>query len=142
MNMPNNWRDFPSGNEALLAPAGAFGDQGITHGAMFGTYTPGGTSPSLSQASNDYLMTILENNNYLNQRGSLLRTTLAGRNSYTGQLVGISPVTGKSELVTMYTAQLNNGEILFVATVVPEGESSRYSTAFRNLLSSLRITGQ
>jgi len=140
VNIPNNWKDFPSGNEAQFAPTGAFGDQGITHGVMIGTYAPGGTNPSLSQASNDYLMTILENNNYLNQRGSLLRTTLAGRNSYTGQLVGTSPVTGKSELVTIYTAQLNNGEILFVATVVPEGESSRYSTAFRNLLSSLRIT--
>jgi Zn-dependent protease with chaperone function len=142
VSVPANWKDFPSGNEAQFAPVGAYGDQGITHGVMIGTYTPGGTNPSLAQASNDYLMTILEGNEYLNQRGSLLRTTLAGRNSYTGQLSGTSPVTGRVELVTIYTAQLRNGDILFVATVVPELESSRYSTAFRNLLSSIRITDQ
>lgn len=142
VNIPTNWKDFPSGNEAQFAPVGAYGDQGITHGAMIGTYTPGGNNPSLSQASNDYLMTILEGNNYLNQRGSLLRTTLAGRNSYTGQLSGTSPVTGRTELVTIYTAQLSNGDLFFVATVVPENESSRYSTAFQNMLRSLRITDQ
>jgi Zn-dependent protease with chaperone function len=142
VSIPNNWKDFPSGSEAQFAPVGAYGDQGITHGAMIGTYTPGGSNPSLSQASNDYLMTILEGNNYLNQRGSLLRTTLAGRTAYTGQLSGTSPVTGRTELVTVYTTQLSNGDILFVATVVPEGESSRYSTAFRNVINSLRITDQ
>ena len=142
VNIPNNWKDFPSGAEAQFAPVGAYGDQGITHGAMLGTYTPGGTNPSLAQASNDYLMTILEGNDYLNQRGSLLRTTLAGRTAYTGQLSGTSPVTGRTELVTIYTAQLRNGDIFFVATVVPEGESSRYSTTFRNMINSLRITDQ
>jgi hypothetical protein len=107
---------------------------------MIGTYAPGGTNPSLAQASNDYLMTVIEGNNYLNQRGSLLRTTVAGRNGYTGQLVGTSPVTGRSELVTIYTAQLRSGELLYIATVVPETESSRFSTAFRNMINSLRIT--
>jgi beta-barrel assembly-enhancing protease len=140
INVPNNWKDFPSGTDVQFAPAGAFGDQGITHGALVGTYTPGGTNPSLAQASNDYLMTVLEGNNYLNQRGSLLRTTIAGRNGYTGQLVGTSPVTGRSELVTIYTAQLRSGELLYIATVVPETESSRFSTAFRNMINSLRIT--
>lgn len=142
VSIPNNWKDFPSGAEAQFAPVGAYGDQGITHGAMIGTYTPGGTNPSLAQASNDYLMTILEGNDYLNQRGSLLRTTLAGRTAYTGQLSGTSPVTGRIELVTIYTTQLRNGELLFVATVVPETESSRYSTTFRNLINSLRLTDQ
>lgn len=142
VSVPANWKDFPEGNEAQFAPVGAYGDQGITHGVQIGTYTPGGENPSLAQASNDYLMTILEGNNYLNQRGSLLRTTLAGRNSYTGQLSGTSPVTGRVELVTIYTAQLRNGDILFVATVVPELESSRYSATFRNVINSLRITDQ
>jgi Zn-dependent protease with chaperone function len=140
INIPNNWRDFPSGTDVQFAPNGAWGDQGITHGAMIGTYAPGGTNPSLAQASNDYLMTVIEGNNYLNQRGSLLRTTVAGRNGYTGQLVGTSPVTGRSELVTIYTAQLRSGELLYIATVVPETESSRFSTAFRNMINSLRIT--
>ena len=138
MNIPNNWRDFGSGTDVQFAPEGAFGDQGITHGAQIGIYN-GGQSASLSQASNDYVMTILEDNGYLQQRGGLIRTTLAGRNGYTAQLSGVSPVTGRTELVTIYTAQLNSGELFYAATVVPEAESSRYSTVFRNLLNSIRL---
>lgn len=139
MNIPNNWKDFPSGSDVQFAPAGAYGDQGITHGAMAGTYDPG-QSASLAQASNDYMMSVLENNNYLNQRGGLLQTKVAGRNGYTGQLSGLSPVTGRTELVTIYTALLGNGQLFYVATVVPENESSRFSIAFRSMLSSLKIT--
>jgi beta-barrel assembly-enhancing protease len=139
MNIPNNWKDFPSGSDVQFAPAGAYGDQGITHGAMVGTYDPG-QSASLSQASNDYLMSVIENNNYLDQRGGLLRTTVAGRSGYTGQLSGLSPVTGRTELVTIYTAMLASGRLFYVVTVVPENESSRFSAAFRNMLGSVKIT--
>lgn len=139
MSIPNNWKDFPSGTDVQFAPAGAYGDQGITHGALVGTYD-GGSGASLSQGSNDYLMSVLEANNYLNQRGGFIKTTLAGRAGYTAQLTGTSPVTGRTELVTIYTTQLNTGEIFYVATVVPESESSRFSTAFRNMINSIKIT--
>lgn len=137
-SVPANWRDFSSGTDSLLAPEGAYGDQGITHGAMFGTYTAGASG--LSQASTEYVNGVLQGNSYLRQRGGLMRTTVGGRNGYTTVLSGLSPVTGKTEVVTLYTTQLNSGELLYIATVVPELEAGRYSTAFRNMISSLRIT--
>ena len=137
-SVPNNWRDFPSGSEALLAPEGAYGDQGITHGAMFGTYTPG--LAGLSQATTEYVNGVLQGNDYLKQRGGLLRTTINGRNAYTTVLSGRSPVTGRTEVVTVYTTQLSGGGLFYIATVVPELEAGRYSTAFRNIINSVRIT--
>lgn len=137
-SVPSNWRDFISGTDSLLAPEGAYGDQGITHGAMFGTYTAG--TGGLSQASTEYVNGVLQGNNYLRQRGGLMRTTVGGRNGYTTVLAGLSPVTGKTEVVTLYTTQLNTGELFYIATVVPEIEAGRYSTAFRTMVSSLRIT--
>jgi Zn-dependent protease with chaperone function len=138
-SVPNNWRDFASGSDTLLAPEGAYGDQGITHGAMFGTYTA--SASGLSQASSEYVNGVLQGNNYLTQRGGLMRTTINGRNAYTTVLSGLSPVTGKTEVVTVYTTQLAaSGELFFIATVVPELEASRYSIAFRNIISSVRIT--
>ena len=54
-------------------------------------------------------------------------------------LSGRSPVTNRTEVVTIYTAQLRNGGLFYVATVVPEGEAGSYSTAFRAMLNSIRL---
>lgn len=137
-SVPNNWRDFASGSDALLAPEGAYGDQGITHGAMFGTYSA--SASGLSQASTEYVNGVLQGNNYLTQRGGLMRTTVGGRNGYTTVLSGRSPVTGRTEVVTLYTTQMSSGDVFYIATVVPELEAGRYSTAFRNIINSVRIT--
>src|SRR5439155_5482098 len=36
MEVPNNWREFQTSDQVTLAPEGAYGDQGITHGVMLG----------------------------------------------------------------------------------------------------------
>lgn len=136
-SIPNNWRDFTGGSEAVLAPEGAFGDQGITHGAMFGTFSGSG---NLSQSTTEYISNVLQNNSYLSRRGTSMRTTMGGRNAYTSVLAGRSPVTGRTEVVTLYTVQLQSGELFYAATVVPEAEASRYSTTFRNMINSVRLS--
>ena len=69
-----------------------------------------------------------------------MRATMGGRNAYTSVLAGRSPVTGRTEIVTVYTAQLESGELFYAATVVPEAEAAKYSTAFRNLIGSVRLS--
>ncbi len=94
----------------------------------------------LAKPRQTYINSLLQGNSYLQQRGALARTTVSGRQGYSAVLAGRSPITGRTELVTVYAAQLRNGDLFYVATVVPEQESYRYNTAFRNLLSSLRLT--
>lgn len=137
MNVPGNWREFGGQSEVTFAPEGGYGDRGITHGAMVGIYRArGGT---LAQSSEDYVNGILQSNAYLRQRGGLTRATVAGRQGYTTVLSGRSTVTGRTENVTVYTAPMRSGDILYVAAVVPSDESFRYDTAFRNMIGSIRL---
>jgi hypothetical protein len=120
-----------------FAPDGGYGNQGITHGAMVGIHRS--NNSSLSQSTQDYVNDLLESNSYLRQRGGYSRATVAGRQGYTTVLSGRSNVTGKNENVTVFTAPMRNGDILYVAAVVPSDESFRYDAAFRNMISSIRL---
>jgi Zn-dependent protease with chaperone function len=127
VSIPDNWQEFGESSGVQFAPQGAYGDQGITRGAMIG----------VSPASRDLYTD--SQNNYLRQNGSFSRTTLAGRQAYTTTLSGRSPITGQTELVTVYTTQTRSGQLLYITTVVPQNESYYYSTAFRNMLNSVRF---
>ena len=137
MSVPENWREFSGTSEVTFAPEGGYGDQGITHGAMVGVVQA--NSNDLDQATEDYVRQLLSGNSYLRQRGSFIRTTVGGRQAYTTQLYGRSPITNLNELVTVYTTMLRNGDLVYVAAVVPENDSPLYSSAFRSLISSIRF---
>ena len=137
INVPSNWVDLPGQDDVSFAPVGAYGEQGITRGVMIGTYS--GKNRDLARDSQDYMNDVLQGNTYLRQRGSSSRTYVAGRQGMSASLSGRSPVTGRTEIVTIYTTQLNNGELFYAVTVVPDDESYNYSNAFRNMLSSIRL---
>lgn len=137
INVPSNWRDFAGQDGVQFAPEGAYGDQGITRGVMIGTFN-GQANDTLGK-SNAYLNEVLQGNSYLQQRGRFMRTTVAGRQGYTTTASGRSPLTNRNEVITIYTTQLNNGQLFYAVTVVPEDEAFSYSSSFRNVLSSIRI---
>ncbi|MEO7672796.1 MAG: M48 family metallopeptidase [Pyrinomonadaceae bacterium] len=136
LNVPSNWREF-SGGSLTFAPEGAYGDQGITHGVMIGVYRP--QSSGVANASRDYLNNMLQSNQYLTQRNNLTRATVAGRQGYTAILSGRSPVTNRNETVTIYTAQLRSGDLLYIAAVAPEAEAFRYNNVFRYMIDSIQL---
>ena len=137
VNVPSNWLVFSGQDDVQFAPEGAYGDQGITRGAMIGIFN--GQNRDLDRDSEAYLNAMLQGNSYLTQRSGLTQTNVAGRQGYTTVLSGRSPVTNRNEVVTIYTTQLRNGGLLYVATVVPESEAGNYSTAFRAMLNSIRL---
>ena len=137
LNIPSNWTQLPSQDQIQFAPEGAYGDQGITRGLMLGVYQ--GQSNDLEAASEDYLNVILQENTYLRQRGSFIETTVAGRTGYTTTASGRSPVTGKNEVISVFTTNLRNGSVFYAVTIVPQDESYAYSAAFRNILNSIQL---
>ena len=136
-SFPSNWVNVSDGSQVQFAPEGAYGDQGITRGVMMGVYQ--GSNSDLESASEDYLSGVLSVNSYLRQRGSFVQTTIAGRQGFTTSATGISPVTGRTELVNIYTTKLRSGGIFYAITVVPQNESYQYSSAFRNVLASIQL---
>ncbi|MCA1623992.1 MAG: M48 family metallopeptidase [Acidobacteria bacterium] len=139
MNVPDNWREFPTQDSVWFAPEGAYGNEGITHGAMIGVAQA--RSNNLEQATEDYINGLLQaqGNNYLRQAANYTRTSLGGRNAYATTLAGRSPLTNRNEVVNIITTQLRNGGLFYLVMVAPENESSSYNAAFRNILRSIRL---
>jgi beta-barrel assembly-enhancing protease len=137
LSVPSNWSDFPGQNDVMFAPEGAYGQQGITHGVMTGTYS--GKNKNLSLDTQEYVNGVLQDNNYLRRRGESTRTYIDGRTGSMTSLSGRSPITNRTEIVNIYTTQLRNGTLFYAITVVPDDESYNYSSAFRNVLSSIRL---
>jgi hypothetical protein len=138
LSFPDNWRRFPDGDSVQFAPEGAYGDNGITHGALLGI-DRSVNSNSLNQATQDYVNGVLQGNNYLRQQSGFSRYNFGGRNGYVTTLSGRSPITGRTEVVTVYTTQLNDGRLFYFDTVSPQEDSYRYNSAFRDMINSIRL---
>jgi hypothetical protein len=137
INVPSNWREIAGGDSVQFAPDGAYGDQGITRGAMIGVYRGQGNPTRDAQ---NYVNEVLQGNSYLRQQGGSSRAYVGGRSGLVTNLSGRSPITGRSELVAVYTVPLRDGNLFYIITVVPQDEAYSYGSAFRNMLSSVRIT--
>ncbi len=138
VNVPNNWQTLEEQSQVWFAPQGAYGKDGITHGAMVGVTKA--QSNDLAQATEAYVNGLLQANSYLRQRNNYTRGTISGRTAYSTILEGRSPVTNRNETVTIYAAQLRNGDLFYVAAVSPSDESARYNSAFRSMISSIRLS--
>ncbi|MBV9957319.1 MAG: M48 family metalloprotease [Acidobacteria bacterium] len=140
VSVPGNWRELSGGgNSVSFAPEGAYGNQGITHGIMIGVEQA--TSRNLQQATNDYVNGLLQNNQYLRQQSSFRRGTIAGRDALSIQLAGRSSITGRNEIVTVYTTQLRDGTLFSFITVSPQSDAGTYNNAFSSILRSLQLNG-
>jgi Zn-dependent protease with chaperone function len=137
MNVPTNWQEFSGQSDITFAPEGAYGNQGITHGAMVGIYRARGGS--FDQATQDYVNGIAQANPYLRQQSGFSRTTVGGRQAYVTTLIGRSPVTNRNETVTVYTLPMRSGDLLYVAAVAPTDDAFRYNSAFRTMVNSIRL---
>jgi hypothetical protein len=134
--VPNNWKEFPEQDGVQFAPDNAWGDKGITHGVMLGVQK--GQGGTLQQESDAYVQAIAKSNNY-SQQGGYSRGTISGKSALRTVISGQSDITGRIEIVTVYTSQLSDGSLLYVLTVSPENETSSYSRAFTNFVNSIRV---
>jgi hypothetical protein len=137
--VPSNWQQI-SGDQSSVsyAPAGAYGSQGITHGVMFSVAQS--QNNDLQNSSRDVVNALVSgDNNYLRQATNFQRTTLGGREALATTLTGRSPLTGRSERVTLVTTQLGNGQVFYMAAVSPENEYTNYQRAFNDILRSLQL---
>ncbi len=141
VSVPSNWRELPGSdsNSIMFAPEGGYGQQGITHGIMVGAARA--SSRGLQQATEEYVESLLQNNPYLRRQSGYTRGTLGGRTALASQFSGRSSITGRNEIVTVYTAQLRDGNLIYFITVVPQTETSRYGGVFNNIMRTFQISG-
>jgi hypothetical protein len=143
VTVPSNWREFTDNTSVTFAPQGAFGtargESVFTHGAIVGMAQ--GNGGNLRQASEDFLNDLLSANNYLRAQRAYQRTTLDGREALLRRLSGVSNVTGRTELVDIYTTLTGDGRLVYLIQVAPQNEYQQYSRAFSDMARSLRVNG-
>ena len=137
LGVPDNWREFRGENAVTYVPEGAYGERGLTHGVLFGIERTG--SSNLREATQQYLESLLQGNPYLRQQSSSQNARIGGRSGLATRLAGRSPVTGRTEVVTVLTSSLGNGELFHFASIAPEAESRNYDPVFQRILNSIRF---
>ncbi len=138
MSVPSNWLDLSDESSIYFSPNGGYGKDGITHGALLGMFSPRSGS-ALSPAHEEYVNSILSGNSYLRKSGSAYSSSMAGRTGLATRLTGVSPITRRTEIVTIYSVMVSNGSLLYLVAVSPENESTTYNRAFNTMRGSLQI---
>jgi hypothetical protein len=98
-----------------------------------------GGSGNLQRDTDQLLQNFARTNPNLRSRGSR-RDSLGGRSGLTTVLSNTSDVSGRPELVSVSTAQLRNGNMLFMIAVAPESDYDDYEAAFGRVRQGLQIS--
>jgi hypothetical protein len=138
MSVPGNWKEMSDNDGVFFTPEGAYGKDGITHGVLIGLYSA--SSRDLAAANNEYVNGLLQGNKYLSKQGNSSGTYMAGRAAMATRLYGTSPVTNRTEIVTIHTVTVSDGRLFFFAAVSPQNEAATYDRAFSTMRGSLRIS--
>lgn len=143
VSVPNNWQRFEDQNSVTFAPRGAYGNyQGqsvFTHGAIIGLINAG--TNNLATATERYVNGLLQSNSYLQPQSRYTRTSIDGQPALSVRLAGRSPVSGRTEIVTVYTTMMRNGQLFNVITVAPNDNFRQYEQAFSSIVRSVQLNG-
>jgi beta-barrel assembly-enhancing protease len=142
LSVPANWRQIGGGSAVTYAPEGGYveaqsGQSTFTHGIEVGVIRGGGGS--LQQTTEQLLQGFARANPRLRRQGGYVRTNIDGRQGLTTTLSNVSDVTGDSESVTVSTARLRDGRVLFLIGVAPQDETRAYANTFSRVRQSLQI---
>ena len=140
VSVPSNWQPVASNNSVKYVPQNAYGDyQGqstLTHGVELGVTRA--SSRDLYQSTQDLIDGFVRSNDGMRVAGREQQFTLSGRNAIATPLEGRSALGGM-ERVVVHTTLLNNGDLFYVLTVVPEREMNSYSQAFNRVVQTVRL---
>lgn len=141
ISVPENWRELPSNDIVTFAPEGAYREvQGqfvFTHGIQVGVIRP--QSRSLRSATEELIRQLAQGNQNLRRNGGYQNETLGRRDALAASLTNISELTGRPELVTVFTTMLRSGELFYLIAVAPQDESQDYQRIFMAVLGTVSV---
>jgi hypothetical protein len=141
VSVPSNWQQASAGGSSVTyAPQGAyFEDNGgsFTHGVEIGITKGTG---NLQRDTDALLKGFAQANPDLRRQGNPKSESVAGRSGITVPLSNVSAITGQEEYVSLATAQLRDGNLLYVIGVAPRADAGTYDAAFRQVRQKLEVT--
>jgi hypothetical protein len=140
ISVPSNWRAFDGSNTVTYAPDGAYfegnGATAFTHGVEIGVTQGTG---NLQRDTQQLLRSIERSNADLRIAGDTRRENVGGREGLTTPLKNVSDVTGEPEYVSLSTAQIADGTVLYLIGVAPQSVASKYEDVFRRVRQNVRV---
>jgi hypothetical protein len=139
-DVPVNWRSIASNSNIKFVPENGYGTLNgqtvFTHGTEFGVTRA--SSSDLTEATRTLVESFQRSNPELRLQGNARQVKLAGRTGLAVPLVNRA-ATGGQEFIGLHTAFLRNGNLFYIATLVPEKEASTYQPAFSRVVNSVRL---
>ncbi|HEV2914091.1 MAG TPA: hypothetical protein VGX92_12485 [Pyrinomonadaceae bacterium] len=141
LSIPANWRESSDKNPVTLAPDGGYifyqGQLALTHGIRIGVQSS--QNQNLQQASELLVNSLIQARAYLHQQSGSQKSLVAGRDALMMIFSGESPVSKGSEVMTLYTTLLRNGDLFYVLTVAPQDQYRDYEGPFQNVIRTIQI---
>jgi Zn-dependent protease with chaperone function len=141
ISVPDNWRELPAGDTVTFAPEGAYREtQGqfvFTHGIQVGTVRT--QSRSLRSATDELINGLTQENQSLRRNGGYQRETLGKRDAQSVSLTNVSEMTGRPEVVTVYTTMLRNGDLFYLIAVAPQDQVQDYQRTFMAIVGTVDL---
>ncbi|MBI4454990.1 MAG: M48 family metalloprotease [Acidobacteria bacterium] len=142
VSVPENWRELPGNNSVTFAPEGAYGQMEgqdiFTHGVEIGETR--NETHTLKEATDEFINALTQGNRNLRRESGYDRSSIAGRSAFATTFSNLSEVDGQSEIVTVYTTLLRNGNFFYIIAVAPEDEYGAYRRTFDKVVRSIRIS--
>jgi Zn-dependent protease with chaperone function len=144
LSVPENWRELQdqSGNSVWFAPEGAYGQtQGsgavFTHGTEIGLSR--GRYRNLRRDTDEFISALIQNSQNMRQQTNYQSGSIDGRRALAMTLSNVNEATGRSEVVTVYTTMLRNGDLFHIITVAPQDEFRNYQGVFQRIINSIQL---
>jgi hypothetical protein len=139
--VPQNWQAVSSTNSVKFVPQNGYGtiDGGqsvFTHGIELGVAHA--SSGDLQDATNMLVANFARSNPDLRQTSDMRDIRLSQRSGLGLSLVNRSHLGG-TERIGIYTTFLADGNLFYVATIVPDAEAERYGPVFDRIARSIRL---
>jgi hypothetical protein len=140
-SVPSNWTAVSSNNAVKFVPENGYGvadgNQTVfTHGIEFGVSRA--SSSDLNEATRTLINAFARSNPDLRAAGNAQNLRISQRNA-----IGV-PLTnrgynGRGERIGIYTTFLTDGNLFYLATIVPDEEASQYGPVFDRIARSIRL---
>jgi Zn-dependent protease with chaperone function len=135
VSVPSNWQQQEGNSTVTFAPAGAYGENGFSHGMQFGISR--NESHDLETSTEELLNSLARGNPGLRKSG-IDRVAFAKRTGLRTLLTNQSG-TAQDETVEVFTTLLRNGNLFYAVGVSPRAEFQNYRPVFDRVVNSLQI---
>jgi hypothetical protein len=109
----------------------------FTHGIQVGTARVSGRY--LQDATDQLINGLSQGNPNLRRYGGYQRENVGRHDGLSVSLSNVSEMTGRPEIVTVYTTMLRNGDLFYMFAVAPQNEYQNYERAFRSILRTVEL---